>query len=108
MDIRGLAERTESDHYQFLTLIIVCFMVSVVPRSVDGTHDPPFTSRNMRSGNERRKKNKFFFSAATPLAARPPFLPKNDPTSIAYLPDRIFPKIHATKNKIYFFINFIL
>jgi hypothetical protein len=74
----------------------------------------PHTSRNMRSGNELRKKINFFFYAAlathdaTPLAARPPFLPKNDPSSIAYLPDRIFPKIHATKNKIYFFINFIL
>jgi hypothetical protein len=62
-----------------------------------------------------KEKKKIFFSrraryalAATPLAARPPFLPKNDPPSIAYLPDRIFPKIHATKNKIYFFINFIL
>jgi hypothetical protein len=60
---------------------------------------------------KRTEKNislKNIFAATTPLAARPPFLPKNTRPSIAYLPPRIFPKIHATKNKIYFFINFIL
>jgi hypothetical protein len=86
----------------------------LIPRSVDRTDEPTTYLAKHAFGKRTEKKKKFFFSyaalalAATPLAARPPFLPKNDPPSIAYLPDRILPKIHATKNKIYFFINFIL
>jgi hypothetical protein len=55
----------------------------------------------------RRKKNIQSYSTQW-LLLRGCVYPKNTRPSIAYLPSRIFPKIHATKNKIYFFINFIL
>jgi hypothetical protein len=108
MDIRGLAERTESCfiNIQFYKLNTSFATISPAQRGFDEANHVSVPYSSVRETNSKKKKK--FFSAATPLAARPPFSPENTRPSIAYLPDRILPKIHATKNKIYFFINFIL